>query len=115
MRLSSIPVSKVEANITPLIPEDEQVVMAYQGIRDYVVFTNRRIVSVNVQGITGKKKAFSSIPYSKISAYAVETAGTLDMDSELDIYVSGLGNVMFEFSRGTDICAISRFISSYVY
>ncbi len=68
-----------------------------------VVFTDKRIIAVNVQGITGKKKDFTTLPYSKISAYSVETAGTFDLDSELDLYYSGVGRVRFEFKGSSDI------------
>ena len=65
-----------------LIPE-EQVLSAYRDVRDWVVFTDRRIISVNVESVTGKKKNFTSLPYAKVSAFSVETAGVLDMDSRM--------------------------------
>ena len=71
----------------------EQVLSAYQTIRDFVVFTNKRVISVNVQGMTGKKKDYTSLPYSKISAFSVETLGVFDLDSELEMYFSGLGKM----------------------
>ena len=82
-------------------------------MRDYVVFTSKRIISVNVQGMTGKKKDFTSMPYSKIQVFSVETAGVLDLDSELEIYFSGLGKVRFEFSGASDIIQIGQIIASY--
>ena len=66
--------------IEQLIP-DEQIIGYYSSIRDYVVFTNKRLIACNVQGITGSKKDFTSLPYSKIQAFSIETAGTLDMDA----------------------------------
>lgn len=78
-----------------------------------VIFTNMRIIAVNIQGITGKKKDFSSLPYSKIQAYSVETAGTFDLDCELEIWFSGLGKVRFEFAGSVDIRAIGQFIGYY--
>ena len=67
--------------ITPLLVSGEEIISEYQAIRDFVVFTNKRIIAVNVQGITGSKKDFTSIPYSKIQVFSVETAGTFDLDS----------------------------------
>ena len=96
-----------------LIPEEE-IAGYYTSIRDYVVFTNKRIIACNVQGMTGSKKDFSSLPYSKIQAYSIETAGTFDMDSELTVCFSGLGNIKFDFSAGGDIKIIGQLISTYV-
>ena len=93
-----------------LIPE-ERVIDAYQSGRDGVVFTDRRIIVVNVQGITGKKRDYTSIPYSKIQAYSVETAGTFDMDAELDVFLSSLGRIRFEFRAKSRILEISKHIS----
>ena len=84
--------------ISPLLVDGESVISAYKSVRDCVIFTNKRIVAVNVQGVTGKKKDFSSLPYAKISAFSVETSGHFDLDSELELWFSGLGKVKFEFS-----------------
>ena len=96
-----------------LLIQGESVVSAYKGIRDYVVFTNKRVISVNVQGMTGKKKDYTSLPYAKITAFSVETAGAFDLDGELDLWFSGLGHVRFEFSGRCDIVQIGQMIASY--
>lgn len=101
-------------SIAPILVGGEAIIAEYSGVRDFVVFTTKRIISVNVQGITGKKKDFTSLPYSKIQAFSIETAGVLDMDSELEIYFSGLGKVKFEFKGNCDISAIGRMISENV-
>ena len=89
-------------------------VSAFKGMRDWVVFTDKRLVAVNVQGVTGKKRDFTSLPYSHIQAYGVETAGHFDLDSELEMWFSGLGKVKLEFSNGVDIRAIGQFIASKI-
>jgi hypothetical protein len=99
--------------MSELLINDEHVVGAYQDIRDHVVFTNKRVIAVNVQGLTGKKRDFTSLPYSKITAYSIETAGTFDLDSELDLFYSGLGRVRFEFKGSSDILEIGRIIAQY--
>lgn len=101
------------ALINPLLVPGEGIISEYQAIRDFVVFTNKRIIAVNVQGMTGKKKDFTSIPYSKIQLFSVETAGMLDMDSELDVTISGIGTIRFEFSGASDIVQIGRLIADY--
>jgi hypothetical protein len=100
--------------ISPMFAEGEQIIQSFRGIRDGVVFTTKRIITINVQGLTGKKKDFTSLPYSKIQAYSVETAGLLDLDSELDLWFSGMGRVRFEFIGNADISAICRMISERV-
>lgn len=68
--------------------EGEQVLRAFSLFRDFVVFTDWRIITVDVQGLSGKKRSYQTVPYSSISRFAVETAGTLDRDSEINIYLS---------------------------
>lgn len=96
-----------------LIP-GEQVISAFQSIRDGVVFTNKRIIAINVQGVTGKKKDFTSLPYSKIQAFSVESAGVFDMDSELELWFSGLGKVKFEFTSNSNVNQICAMIGERV-
>lgn len=102
-------------NVLPLLVSGETIVSCYKGMRDYVVFTNKRIISVNVQGITGAKKDFTSIPYSKIQLFSVETAGTFDLDAELDIWISGAGKIRFEFTGSSNIVEIGKLIGDYVF
>ena len=79
-----------------------------------MIFTNKRIIAINVQGLTGKKKDLTSLPYAKIQVFSVETTGVLDLDCELELYFSGLGKVKFEFVGGFDIVAFNKLISNYV-
>lgn len=103
-----------EKMVAPILVEGEEHIGSYQSIRDGVVFTNKRIIAINVQGITGKKKDFTSLPYSKIQAFSVETAGTFDLDSELELWFSGVGRVKFEFIGATDVSYICKVISEKV-
>jgi hypothetical protein len=106
--------SEYAERVQSLLLEGEEVIDAYKSMRDGVVFTNKRIISVNVQGITGSKKDFTSLPYKNIVAYSIETSGTFDLDSELEIYFSSLGKVKFEFTGRTSIIEISKHISRYL-
>ena len=100
--------------INDFLIDGETVIGAYKSVRDGVVFTNKRIIAINVQGLTGKKQDYTSIPYNKISTFSLETAGFFDLDSELEIYLSGVGKVKFQFTQGTDVKAICAAISKYV-
>jgi len=99
--------------IADFLIDGETVIGTYKSVRDGVVFTNKRIIAINVQGITGKKQDYTSIPYSKISTFSLETAGIFDLDSELELYMSGVGKVKFQFTGSTDVKAICKAISQY--
>lgn len=96
-----------------LIP-NEQIAACFKSVRDFVVFTDLRLITVNVQGLTGKKKDYTTLPYNKITAFSVETAGHFDFDSELELWFSGLGKITLEFSEHTDVAALSRLIAVHV-
>ena len=114
-KLSPVDPASLMPRVGPLLVEGENIIAAFKAIRDSVVFTNKRVISINVQGITGKKVDFTSLPYSKVQAYSVETAGTFDFDSELDLFFSGdIGQVRFELKGSCDILALSRLIASYI-
>lgn len=100
--------------LQPMFVSGEQILGTYKTVRDGVVFTNKRIFAINVQGITGKKVDYSSLPYSRIQAFSVESAGLLDLDSELELWFSGLGKVRFEFVNSANVTAICRMISELV-
>jgi len=102
------------AKVGELLLPGERIIGAFKALRDGVVFTDKRIIAVNVQGITGKKKDFSSLPYSKIVAFSVETAGSFDLDSELEMYFSGLGKVKLEFTGRTNVIEIAKAIGAFV-
>ncbi len=112
-RLKKVNDSEFGKIISDFLIDGETVIGAYKSVRDGVVFTNKRIIAINVQGITGKKQDYTSIPYSKISTFSLETAGVLDLDSELELYMSGVGKVKFQFTGNTDIKSICRAISQY--
>jgi len=94
--------------------DGETIIAAFKTIRDQLVFTNKRIISANVKGITGKKVDYTSLPYRKIQAFSVETSGLLDLDCEIEVYISELGKVKFEIRGSFDLIAFNRHVSEYV-
>ncbi len=112
MKLAPSDPQQAHAQLQGILINGEQLVAAFKGMRDSVVITNLRIIAINVQGITGKKIDYTSLPLNRIQAFSVETAGTFDLDSELILWFSGMGNVKLEFTRGTDIRSISQLIAS---
>jgi len=103
-----------EKMVAPILVNGEEIVNSFQSIRDGVVFTNKRIITINIQGLTGKKKDFTSLPYNKIQAFSVETAGAFDLDSELELWFSGMGRVKLEFIGATDVAYLCKMISQQV-
>ncbi len=100
--------------VCELLVENEIVLQSYKTVRDMVIFTNKRVIAVNIQGVTGMKKDFSSLPYRKIQAYSIETSGVFDLDGEMQLYFSSLGKVTFEFLGVSNLKELNRVISSYI-
>lgn len=89
----------------------ERIVQTFKSVRDGLVFTNKRLIAINVQGITGKKKAVTSLPYSRIQSFEVQTPSVFDIDSELTLWFAGMGQIEFEFSTKANVTEICRCIS----
>lgn len=114
VKLGPVPLDDVASQVRPLLIEGEELHAAFKGMRDYIAFTSKRIIAVNVQGITGKKKDFTSLPFSKVQAFSVESAGTFDLDAELELWFSGLGKVKFEFKGKTDVAHLNKLVAHHV-
>lgn len=98
-----------------LLGQGEQVQAAYLLIRDTIMFTNRRLILVDKQGVTGKKVEYHSIPYRSITHFAVETAGHFDLDGELKIWLSGSEVPLTKkFTKGVDIYEVQAILTQYV-
>lgn len=98
-----------------LLIQNEVVHKSFKIFRDSMVFTNLRIILIDVQGVTGSKVAYHSIPYKSIISYEIETAGTLDLDSELKIYISGVAEpIKKEFKKGSNIKEIGKLIGEHI-
>lgn len=100
--------------VNDILVSGEDIYQTYTTVRDKVIFTNKRVIAINIQGLLGVKEDFTSLPYSKIQAFSVETAGTLDLDAELDLWFSSVGKVRFEFSKNCNVRELNRTISEYV-
>lgn len=114
LKLKPVSYSDYKDIIDSVLVSGESVIGTYRSIRDGVVFTDKRIISINVQGVVGKKKDLTSLPYSKIQAFSVETAGVIDLDSELELWFSGLGKVTLEFVANCNVSQICKAIGQFV-
>ena len=114
MNLKEISLQSVRPEVPTLLVNGENMVMAFQTVRDQVIFTDKRIFVVNVQGITGKRTSYYSYPYSKVQYFGIETAGVLDIDSELVFAFSNGARLQFDFKSKVDIRKISMMVSNYI-
>ena len=114
MNLKEISLQSVRPEVPTLLVNGENMVMAFQTVRDQVIFTDKRIFVVNVQGITGKRTSYFSYPYSKVQYFGIETAGVLDIDSELVFAFSNGARLQFDFKSKVDIRKISMMVSNYI-
>lgn len=112
--LKEIKLSEVRNDVYRLLTADESIVYAFMTIRDQVLFTDKRILVINVQGLTGKKVSYLSYPYSKVQYYGIETAGMLDIDSELILAFNNGAHLQFDFKTAVDIVKLNNLISHYV-
>lgn len=105
-------VSEMDAEVLqkeygPLLCEGEIIERAYKLIRDKWVFTNKRLIIQDIQGVTGKKRDYHSIPYHSVVQFSIETAGTLDADAEMKIWVKGCDEPLEQkFGRNFNIMEI---------
>ena len=107
--------NKVQGKLEGILLPGEEIALAYKLVRDFFVFTEKRILLVDIQGITGRKVEYLSIPYRSISRYALETAGTFDLDAELKIWISGDSTpIQRTLKSGTDVKAIQLALSAGV-
>ena len=114
--LNPINAEGIRKEVDGLLIAREQVEFAFQTVRDQLVFTNKRIISIDVQGITGKRKSFATMPYSKIQYFSIQTPGFMELipDSELFIMFTNGFTAQFEFKGAVDIGKIGRMLSEYV-
>lgn len=113
-KLTAMPSDQILDPIHKFLIDGEEVLSAFKTVRDQLVFTNKRIIAANVQGLTGKKVDYTSMPYSKVQTFSVETSGVFDRDCELEIYISAVGKVRFEIQGGFDIVTFNKILSQYV-
>lgn len=112
---SEVSEEEIRDEISFVLTEGEKVQHAYKLIRDLFVFTDKRLILLDKQGLTGSKREYISIPYKHISHYSIETAGHFDMDSELRIWITGHAlPVKKELKKNSNIEALQKTIATYV-
>ena len=115
MNAQQVDVSTVQREIQPLLVENEQVEIAFKIIRDQIIFTNLRLITIDKQGLTARKVDYRSIPYDKIVQFSKESAGVMDLDAELKIWVASMSEPLkFEFSKDAPINDVYQLLSEKI-
>ena len=104
----------LQAEYQQLLMTDEVIETGYKVLRDMFIFTNKRLILVDKQGITGKKTEYLTVPYGKITKFSVETAGSFDLDAELKIWIgSDTSPLQKKFTKAVDIYELQRVLSEH--
>ena len=113
---SEVSLEKIASEFQPILLADERIEKAFRLIRDMLVFTNKRLIIVNKQGLTGSKVDYQSVPYGIIKMFSKESAGMLDIDAELKIWLTGEmePTIRQQFGRGNNINDAYLVLSRYV-
>lgn len=107
----------IKDEVGPFILDNETVLHSFKLVRDLIIFTDKRLILIDVQGTTGRKRSYEIVPYGSISRFSIETAGTFDSDSELNIFISSATQPTYslELGRNADnVYAIARTLSSAI-
>jgi hypothetical protein len=112
---SEVSLDDVNKELSHILAPSERIEKAYKLIRDMFIFTDKRLILVDKQGLSGKKMEFHSYPYKSITHFSIETAGTFDLDAELKIWVSGSSSaVEKKFNKSLNIYELQSVLASYV-
>jgi len=112
---SEVSIEKISQEFQPILINGEHIEKAYKIVRDTFVFTNKRLILVDKQGLTGSKVDYQSIPYSSIKKFSKESAGLLDLDAELKIWVTGESlPIKKQFGKDNNINEVYQILSQHI-
>jgi|SRR6187397_3143041 len=99
-----------------LLISGEEIELGFKLIRDLFIFTTKRLILIDKQGLTGSKIEYKSITYKSISRFSIETAGTFDLDAELKIWVSSeqLPSIKKQFNKSVNVYDVHNVLATYV-
>jgi len=112
---TEISIEKLQKEFAPILIEGELLEKAFRIIRDMYVFTNKRLIFIDKQGLTGSKVEYQSIPYKSIIRFSKESTGLLDMEAELKIWLSGMHDpIRKEFRKDDNINEVYQLLSRFI-
>jgi len=111
---SEVNLESVRKEYNNILSSTERIEKAYKLIRDMFIFTDKRLILVDKQGVTGKKTEYHSIPYRSITHFSIETAGHFDLDAELKIWISGTAlPIQKQFNSSLNVYELQRVLAEY--
>lgn len=113
---SAVDSDKLQEKYAHLLMDDEKVELGFTLLRDVFMFTDRRLILVDVQGVTGSKVEYRSMPYKSVSRFSLETAGTFDLDAELKIWISSEDepSICKKFNKSINVYEVQKYLASKV-
>lgn len=112
---SEVDPEDVKKEFAPLLVEGEELVAAYKIVRDMIVFTSKRLILVDKQGMTATKREYVTIPYASITKFSKESAGIMDYDAELRIWIRGQSEpITKEFKNNRYVNDVYKLLSRAV-
>ena len=111
---SQVNINEIKSQFENVLVENENIEAAFSLFRDKMVFTNKRIIFLDKQNVTGSKKEYLSVPYHAISVFSVESAGTFDADAEIKLWVREIGQITKKVGKNTDTLQIQKILASYI-
>jgi hypothetical protein len=112
----SVDATSLTKDYGKLLLDGEIIELGFKLIRDTFIFTNKRLILVDKQGLTGSKTEYKSISYKSISRFSIETAGTFDLDAELKIWVSSesMPSIKKQFNKSVDVYEVQKVLAHHV-
>ena len=112
---TEVDIEELRKEFGEILIQGEEIETAFRIFRDKWVFTNKRLIMLNVQGVTGSKREYRSIPYHSIDQFSVETGGTFDDDCEMKLWIKGMHEPLKkEFKRNVDVKALQRMLAKHI-
>ncbi|MGH8549076.1 MAG: PH domain-containing protein [Methylococcales bacterium] len=112
---TEVDLDELDEEFAPILAESETIQLGYKVVRDLFVFTNRRLILVDKQGLTAKRVLFRSIPYLSISYFEVETTGYFELDAELRIWISGNPDpIVKDLKNRENVIAIQKALAGFI-
>ena len=81
----------------PFLTHDEDIQLSFKVMRDMIIFADLRMILVDVQGITGKKREYHSIPYKSITHFSMESGGINVSNNTAKVVVTILDSSPLKF------------------
>ncbi len=107
---------ELQKKYNQLLTNEEVIEMGFKLIRDTLIFTNKRLILIDVRGLTGSKTEYTSVSYKSISRFSIESSGTFDLDAELKIWISSeqIPSIRKQFNKSVNVYDVQKVLAHHV-